>query len=401
MNAEVLNYIVESFFRLTAIPCRIYHKKRLIKNFYLNADSFLLTTYDEQLLDNPNPVGFLLTDEYLAIGRIICKDSNDSIIFGPVRTGPISNDSLQEFLLAHDIPLTDANKLRTQFDNMTKMDLEYYAAILASVYCSINHELIRTSVILRQIPSHSEPDNTAMDTHLLSRQEAIIFGDKEPHNTYNYEQKMLHCVKYGLVEELNSIGGLTNDMHIGTLLTDSIRYYKNLLLAQNTLFSRAAIEGGLAPEAAYSMSDLYVLQIENCETINQLNQVSQTIRNDFCKSVRDIRSPQTGDAIVDNAIQYIGEHVSENLSAQQIADYLDISREYLSSKFKKATGASLPDFINRSKIEVAKRLLRFTDKTLVAISNYLSYSSQSYFQTQFKRVTGMTPMEYRRSEKRY
>lgn len=397
MKDEILYHIAESFFRLTAIPTRIYHQKQLLKTFGSFTEFIDITGCDAKLLASQEAIDILLNPLYLAFGYIACKDSCDSVIFGPIRTLPITDDVINSFLTENNLPLSDSDELHTQLDKLLLMYLDYFADILASVYCSINHEIVQAATILNRLPLQSGQKSQNIDAHLLADQEAVVYGDNGLRNTYNYEQKMLHYVKNGMVEELNSMGELDKDMHIGSLLNDSLRYYKNLLLAQNTLISRAAIEGGLAPDAAYSMSDYFVMQIENCETVLQLSQVSRTLCNDYCNRVRKNRSPHTDNIIANKAIQYIIEHIHEHLSAQEIADHLGISREYLSSKFKKATGNSIPDFINKAKIDIAKRLLRFTDKPLVMISNYLSYSSQSYFQTQFKRIVGMTPMEYRQS----
>ena len=57
------------------------------------------------------------------------------------------------------------------------------------------------------------------------------------------------------------------------------------------------------------------------------------------------------------------------------------------------------EYINKKKIEEAERLLRFSDKSLIAIATYLSFSSQSHFQNTFKKVTGKTPTQYQREFK--
>lgn len=297
----------------------------------------------------------------------------------------------------NNFPSSDAYKLRSQFDKLVMNSLDYFAEILAFACYSVNQEIIEASDILSQLPIPDSPNQINVTDHLLTRQEALALGDNMLHDTYMYEQKMMHCIKNGLIEELNSMGGIDNNLHIGIPVKDPVRYYRDLLLAQNTLVSRAAIEGVLAPEAAYSLSDYFVLQIESCHTIAQFSQISQEINTYFCKCVQEIKYPRTDDATVNKAIQYIIEHVHENLSTQQIADYLDTSCDYISRKFKKMTGSSIPDFINQQKVTVAKTLLKYSDRTLATISNQLSYSSQSYFQTQFKRITGMTPNEYRNS----
>ena len=72
-----------------------------------------------------------------------------------------------------------------------------------------------------------------------------------------------------------------------------------------------------------------------------------------------------------------------------------LSRPYLSSKFRQETGQTLTDFILKEKTEEAKRLLRYSEKSLSAISAYLGFSSHGHFARVFKKYAGMTPGEYR------
>ena len=73
-----------------------------------------------------------------------------------------------------------------------------------------------------------------------------------------------------------------------------------------------------------------------------------------------------------------------------------LSRTRLSVKFKEETGMTLTDFILKEKTEEAKRLLRYTDKTLPAISAYLGFSSQSHFSRVFRKYAECSPSEYRK-----
>ena len=92
---------------------------------------------------------------------------------------------------------------------------------------------------------------------------------------------------------------------------------------------------------------------------------------------------------------YIQHHMSELITAEKIAEELFLSRPYLSRKFKEETGESLTDFILKEKTEEAKRLLRYSDKSLTAIGSYLGFSSASLFSRVFKTYVGSTPSEYR------
>ena len=92
---------------------------------------------------------------------------------------------------------------------------------------------------------------------------------------------------------------------------------------------------------------------------------------------------------------YVQHHIGEVIQAEAIARALYISRPHLSKRFKEETGESLTDFVLREKIEEAKRLLRYSDKSLTAIGSYLGFSSPSHFSRVFKQCCGCSPREYR------
>ena len=88
-------------------------------------------------------------------------------------------------------------------------------------------------------------------------------------------------------------------------------------------------------------------------------------------------------------------HLSDSIKTEEIAEALFISRSHLSTRFKQETGLNLTEYIHHIKISEAKHLLKYTDKSLLLISNYLGYSSQSHFTRMFKKLVGVSPMEYR------
>ena len=79
-----------------------------------------------------------------------------------------------------------------------------------------------------------------------------------------------------------------------------------------------------------------------------------------------------------------------------MAAYVGKSRSYLSHCFKKELGFEMNGFIMRCKLEEAKSLLTYTDKSISEISSYLCFSSQAYFQNVFKKKFGVTPNMYRK-----
>ena len=94
-------------------------------------------------------------------------------------------------------------------------------------------------------------------------------------------------------------------------------------------------------------------------------------------------------------VNYIYSHIKERITISTLADYTGLSENYLSRIFKQNLGVSISDYIREKKIEKATHLLRYSDKSLIDIANYLSFSSQSHFIKTFENFMGITPKKYR------
>ena len=102
-------------------------------------------------------------------------------------------------------------------------------------------------------------------------------------------------------------------------------------------------------------------------------------------------------SIVDRAKEYIESHVTQELSRNEIAEYLYINSDYLSRIFRKKTGVSLKDYIVEMKIEHAKYLMENSPLPVSIVASKVGFANFSYFSQVFKKVTGTTPMEYRKN----
>ena len=94
-------------------------------------------------------------------------------------------------------------------------------------------------------------------------------------------------------------------------------------------------------------------------------------------------------------VDYIYGHIKERITIQDLSEHTGLSPSYLSRVFKQNLGVSISDYIREKKIEKATHLLRYSDKAVVDIANYLNFSSQSHFIQIFENFTGLTPKKYR------
>lgn len=93
-------------------------------------------------------------------------------------------------------------------------------------------------------------------------------------------------------------------------------------------------------------------------------------------------------------VSYMREHICEHLTVTKICEEFSISRSALQSLFHKENGGGAIEYFNNMKIDYAKELIRIGTMNFTEIAHYLSYSSLQYFSKQFKKSTGMSPLEY-------
>lgn len=100
------------------------------------------------------------------------------------------------------------------------------------------------------------------------------------------------------------------------------------------------------------------------------------------------------------AIRYIEEHLDEDLSRDDIANYVFLNAAYLSRLFKKELGMSLSEYILEARINKVKPLLEETNIKISEVALSVGYTNFSHFTRMFKKATGLTPFEYRRQYQR-
>ena len=176
---------------------------------------------------------------------------------------------------------------------------------------------------------------------------------------------------------------------------DALRQRKNILITTIALVMRSAIAGGMDMEQAYQLADVYIQECEHSQSVVHVSNLEYSMLIDFTERVSQNKIPQGMSREIFDCIQYITHHINEPIQVTDVAEHIGRSRSYLSSHFKKELGFEIGGFIMRCKLEEAKSLLSYSDKSLIEISNYLCFSSQSYFQNVFKKKYGMTPKQYR------
>lgn len=225
----------------------------------------------------------------------------------------------------------------------------------------------------------------------------IPYKDGEAYNhSHEAAEFLCRCVEAGDISELPEFSDpFFEETNPGTLSKNEFRNEKYMLVSFVTLVSRAAIRGGMDVDKALYVSDLFIQEIDEMNYISDIYKIYSDIVNIYAEAVAEVKYGNKTHRDIRKIIDYIRRHTNFHLTVTSIAKQFGYNKDYLSHKFKKELGFSLSAFILRTKLEEANLLLKNTDKSLLEISTYLCFSSQSHFQNAYKKQFGITPNEKR------
>jgi len=120
--------------------------------------------------------------------------------------------------------------------------------------------------------------------------------------------------------------------------------------------------------------------------INRNNQSSFAIFNG---------QKEHNDSAVKEAQEFIEQNIEEKITVDELANKVAVGRRSLERRFKQATSNSILEYIQRVKMEAAKRSFETSRKNINEVMFDVGYSDTKTFRTTFRKITGLTPIEYR------
>lgn len=163
---------------------------------------------------------------------------------------------------------------------------------------------------------------------------------------------------------------------------------------------KSAENGIYSSGGAYSLLNLLLYLVEkDCGRVAAI-WCSKMFEIDFDRSDQNqfaIFMGQKGhaDKTIKKAQLFIENNFGEQLNVESIADDFAVSRRNFARRFKKATDNAPLEYIQRVKVEAAKRSLESTSNNISEVMYQVGYNDSKSFRNIFKKHTGVSPQEYR------
>ena len=369
MNIE---YLCNHIIKIIQCPVRIFDlDNKLQKTFgiYDNKEP-LEKELQNRLLEN-SEINFPILNidnDNIVYARVICNDKK--IIVGPCNISKI----LYNMPPPREIPFDIFCEEIILIHNLYNKKQTSYSEILVNNF--INEE------ILFKI-------NKDISGNFINKIDA--------HNPYDRELRIMRSIKSG---DLNSLRqGLEEKFigHYGIMAKDKLRSVKNVAICHICLSSRAAIEGGIPFEIAFSTCDKFVIRLEDMTKIEQIEALEKEAQFHFAKLVKNVKNNDdiAKNILIDQCKNIIIKNINKKIIIKDIAKELYTNSDYLSRVFSKTEGITIKDYIQREKVELSKNMLIYHKYSFGQIAVYLHFYSQSHYIKVFKKFTGITPKQFK------
>ena len=136
------------------------------------------------------------------------------------------------------------------------------------------------------------------------------------------------------------------------------------------------------------------LKIEKIKDVQEAQVLIVEIVKKYCELVLS-ESYINKKPLINLVIQYVKEHLIEDLTVKEIAYELNVNANYLSNVFHREMKIKIIDFINEERIKQSISLLKNTNMQIQEIAQMVGFNDASYFTKTFKKVCNKSPKEYR------
>ncbi len=393
MEAIILDYIefCKNYFIVTGIPVSLLKGNisvysAAVEVMSIEPDKYLNVGWNFDL-NETEPV-FCHISPDIEYGCVSSDESDYHIIIGPVFSIPVTEDIVNAYMNGLAVPKKYREATEEFLCSIPLLTHRKFISHLVFLYMSINHKNIGPLKFLKS--------EEISEKNLEQQQAKVLIENNSRWNSYNYDNEIYRCIRSGNIEELEQLFE-TSLPEEGKLASTPLRQAKNYFIATAVKAGiMGAIPGGFEAEKTYHMIDLYIRECEKLQSIEAVKSFQYSMLKDLLRKTADSHIPAGISEEVFICMNYIRSHRNEPLRIDDVAKQINRSRSYTLKHFKEELGINMGAFIIRCRLEDAKMLLSYSNKSLSEISDYLCFATQSHFQNAFKKQYGITPAAFRK-----
>jgi len=144
-----------------------------------------------------------------------------------------------------------------------------------------------------------------------------------------------------------------------------------------------------------SSVDLLIQQLMDASTLEEAITALREAFEQWIILFERQQHSEEGPALIEKAVSYIQSHFRNDIGIDEVCEFVGLSASHFCTLFKQLTGSTFLEYVTRCRIEKAKYILLHTEVKVYQLAPLVGYQDSKYFTQVFKKITGMTPSEYR------
>jgi len=316
------------------------------------------------------------------------------LLIGPYGTEEISYEKVLETAEKLELTVHQTAELERLTANIMILPEESQLFSILDAFCEViwdgsnysyiniekNNKYVFSSLSLKKNLEETDP---VMEMEMMEKR-------------YSFENQLMDAVARGQSHKIDIFMKSFSSKNMEQRISDTLRNTKNYLIIMNTLLRKAAENGGVHPIYLNKISSGYAKEIENGSNVSELQNLMKDMFKGYCKLVNK-HSTSKYSKLIRDVIIYIDYDLTADLSLGAVAELNEVSASYLSTVFKRETGISYIDYVNRQRMEMAKHLLKTTRLQIQTIAQHCGFVDTQYFSKVFKEKMGISPTHYMKS----
>ena len=391
--------LLESLQSAINIPFCIYNNRTEISFFIPDNPmpelmKYVISKYNSICHDETKP---LIIVEQPSIFMAISKLSDYSfLILGPCLPQEHSEEFLNHFLFGKPYS-KDKEIIKQQIKQSKLISIEELKdALCLAYFINTAQELDKKDIIVEEIVDSKKPlDNlqTLLTTQAFNEREKS-YDNPESINNNLYSYFAIDGIP--VMDELFKKFSEPNEHSFTKMSLDHDRQTKYVFMVVANKICQEAINNGVGEDAINVIAEIICQKVDSAPAyfdvrpyyVELISAISEVVNTQA--SVGKNYSP-----MVSTCVSYINSHVLKKINLKLLADVCKVSERWLSKCFRQEVGIAIPDYINNIKLQRSLQLLKYSDATIEEISDFFSFSNQSYYSKLFKEKYSCTPLEYR------
>ena len=351
----------------------------------------MLTKLDQNVI-------FTAQDSFCCCYSVLrLPQSEDVLLIGPYLRQEMTEPMILNLLDHHHLPVALLSTLRQYYatipyidhDSMMLTALTTLGEVLWGGKDAFTVQYMESADILTLTPAAQEAGEKLTEAADIKLLEA----------RYDAERRLMYAVSHGQIHQAQLLISRAHESILEHRVPDTMRSLRNYGIVLNTLLRKAAEHGSVHPVHIDRLSSAMARKLETVHSHADIFQLFNTMVHKYCLLVKN-HSMQHYSQLVQHVIMRIETDLVADLSLKAHAEYLSVNASYLSNLFKKETGITLTEYVNRARIDHAIFLLNTTDMQIQTIAQNCGVPDVNYFTKLFKRTIGKTPKEYRQDTRR-